>query len=185
MNGSEKKGPQMLYDEAVSKIKSGRKNIKEGHNDEAAEDFNEALRLLDEDRTLTNSDKACWFYYNRGLANLMLKNFEEAKSNFIQAINCKNNDVAVFFYTLSLANLELGHSREAIDKINAAIEILESGRNQKENENQHPADYYHARGVIYKLKGDYDAALDDLLKAKRMRKQDEKAAPEKERVPSR
>ena len=174
--------PAALYAEALAKYKSGWAKIKVGKNDEADKDFKETLRLLDEDRTPAHADNACWYYNTRGLANLMLKNFEAAKNDLIKAIHSKN-DVAVFYYTLSLANLELGHTSEAIEYINAGIKMLESGRNRKANEKQHPADYYHARGVIYKLSGDYEAAFDDLLKADKMKKQQEAGVAAKERMP--
>lgn len=93
-------------------------------------------------------------YYNRGIAKLGLKKYEDAILDFTKELEInQNNDAA--YYNRGLAEQNLDHYVSAIDDFTKAIEI-----------NPNESDYYADRGaLISKTNGDLKKAEQDLSKA--------------------
>ena len=100
-------------------------------------------------------------YYNRGIANLGIKNYEDAVLDFTKEIEINpKNDSA--YYQRAIAQAKLEHNSAALEDYTKALEL-----------NPKNADYYADRAAfISKTNGDLDKALEDINKAIDLDKQD-------------
>lgn len=122
---------------------------REGNHQRAIEDFTTALTMT------SDTNEMASIYYSRGRANKELKRYDDAYSDYGEALSLKPDD-ADYYYSRALLHHQRKDNDAAIADYSRTIELYD----------QHARAYYN-RGLLYRKAGtdflairDFEAATD-------------------------
>ena len=144
----------MLCGCAVSGM--GNNNINEGMEAISRQEYEQAMTAFA--RAQANGEDQRLTYRGMGIAHMGLGKYEEAESDFLNALSCSNGlirkvDYDINYY-LAMAQCKTGDYDGAIDTYNAILDL-----------NEKAADAHYLRGRVELLKNDRDAAIADFDRA--------------------
>jgi Uncharacterized protein conserved in bacteria len=105
-----------LYEQIEELSEQGNDLVDEDDFDGALEKFQAALDLLPEPKN--QWEAAMWLYASMGDMHLFKEDFESAKTNFYNALNCPDGQESAFVHLrLGEALYELGEEDKALDHL--------------------------------------------------------------------